>query len=118
MCHGAQVDQQPGVSPPQFDLGGIEPAEKDIRDCLFDGERAHPLHLLAKALSRPCPFVLGAAARPRIIHDSEPPKSPSGWSAMLTAPPVLAATPSIGIASTEVDRWQRSSGPRRSNPAT
>jgi len=22
--HGAQVDQQPGVSPPQFDLGGIE----------------------------------------------------------------------------------------------
>jgi hypothetical protein len=30
--HSAQVDQQPGVPPPQFDLGGIEQAEQDIRD--------------------------------------------------------------------------------------
>ena len=42
---------------------------------------------------RPCPFVLGAAARPRGAHHSEPPKSSSGWATMLTAPPPQAAPP-------------------------
>ena len=47
---------------------------------------------------RPCPFVLGAAARPRGVYDSEPPKSSSGWATMLTAAPPQAAPPIIGTA--------------------
>jgi hypothetical protein len=38
--HGGQAGQQPGVSPPQFDLGGIEQAEHHIPDDLLNGKRA------------------------------------------------------------------------------
>jgi hypothetical protein len=36
--HGGHVDQQSGVSPPQFDIGGVKQAEQRIADYLVDGK--------------------------------------------------------------------------------
>jgi hypothetical protein len=47
--HGGDVDQQSGVSPPQFGLGGGEQAEQRIPDNLGDRKRAQPPHMLAGA---------------------------------------------------------------------
>jgi hypothetical protein len=74
--YSAHVDEQPGISPPQFDLGGIEEGEHDITDDLLGGKRAHALDILADVLLRRRPVVI-AAAQPRRIHDSEPPNRAS-----------------------------------------
>ena len=54
--------------------------------------------MLADVVRRPRAVMPGAAARPRSVHDSEPPQSSSSWAAMRTAPPPQAAPPITGIA--------------------
>jgi hypothetical protein len=43
--HRGHVDQQPGVSPAQLHLGGIEQAEQDIPENLADAKRAQAPHI-------------------------------------------------------------------------
>jgi hypothetical protein len=50
--HRGHVDQQPGVSPTQLHLGGIEPAEQEIPENLVDGKRAPPPRIFAGVLRR------------------------------------------------------------------
>src|SRR5215472_2491994 len=83
MHDSAQVNQQPGVSPPQFDLGGIEQVEHDIRDELLDGKRADLPRALG-LLRRTRPPVPGATARLCGVHHSQPPGLPGHYAAMLT----------------------------------
>jgi hypothetical protein len=84
---------------PQFDPGGIYRAEHDIPDYVSGGKRAHsPRTRSADVVRRPRAVAPGAAARPRSVHDSEPPKSSSSRAAMPTAPPPQAAPPITGIA--------------------
>ena len=54
--------------------------------------------MLADVVRRPRAVMPGAAARPRSVHDSEPPQSSSSWAAMRTAPPPQAAPPITAIA--------------------
>src|SRR5215469_6794945 len=74
MHHGAQVDEQPGISPSQFNLGGIDQAEQDIGDELLDGKRPHLPHMLADVFRRSCTLAPGVTVR---VHDSQPPGSPA-----------------------------------------
>jgi hypothetical protein len=70
VCHGGHVNQQSGVSAPQFELGGIKQAEQYIRDNLVDGKRTHSPRVLAGVLHSRCLFLLGAFARAGSAHDS------------------------------------------------
>jgi hypothetical protein len=63
------------------------------RSAVFGGKRAHSVRMLADVVRRPRAVMPGVAARPRSVHDSEPPKSSSSWAAMRTAPPPQAAPP-------------------------
>src|SRR5690349_10666338 len=53
VCHRGHVDQQPGVSPAQLHLGGIEQADQQIPENLVDGKRAQPPRIFAGVLGRP-----------------------------------------------------------------
>jgi hypothetical protein len=70
--HSGHVDQQPGVSPAQLDLGGIDQAEQEIPENLVDGKRAQLPRILAGVLRGPLVCMPGAT-RPSSAHDSEPP---------------------------------------------
>ena len=45
MCHGGHVDQQPGVSPAQLHLRGVEQTEQEIPENLVDRKGAQLLRI-------------------------------------------------------------------------
>src|SRR5215472_1067816 len=108
---GGHVDQQPGVSPAQLHLGGVEQAEQKIPKNLDDGKRAQPPHIFAGVLRRLLVCLLGAA-RPGSAHDSDPPNLASGWPTMLPAPVTPGCTADYrnhapADAGCRIDRGQR-----------
>jgi hypothetical protein len=62
--HGGHVDQQPGITPPQLDLRGMEQAEHGIGDHLVNGKRAQPPRMLADVIGRPRWLVPGTRQSP------------------------------------------------------
>jgi hypothetical protein len=70
--HRSHVDQQPGISPAQLHLGGVEQAEQELAENLIDRKRPQPPRILASVLGRPFLSRLGVTG-PSSTHDSTPP---------------------------------------------
>ena len=81
--HRGHVDQQPGISPAQLQLRGIEQVEQEIAENLVDRKRAQPPREFTGFLRGPLLFLPGAI-RAISAHDSTPPTSASGWAECYT----------------------------------
>ena len=94
--HGAHVDQQPGVSPPQLDLGGIEQAEQDIPITWSTGrERIRRTYSRASSADRVC-SCSAPLPGPAVPTPANLPKRPAAGRPCRPHPSPQATPPIMG----------------------
>ena len=79
--HRGHVDQQPGITPAQLHLRGIEQAEQEVPENLIDRKHAQPPRMFTGILCRPLASLPGAMR----LSSAQPGPGPDGGEAPVAA---------------------------------